>query len=134
IFFNLLQYHNEEWVKSNIALLLEIVNCNEDSLKEVYSISKVYPNQLNQLKSSSELKRDIEIMPEIKILYNKVTNDEIEEDLIYKEFNEFVAEDRFVTNKYLTTQIEEIFFNTDIRDINEHPFKDDILKIISKLS
>ncbi len=134
IFFNLLQYHNEEWVKSNIALLLEIVNCNEDSLKEVYSISKVYPNQLNQLKSSSELKRDIEIMPEIKILYNKVTNDEIEEDLIYKEFNEFVAEDRFVSNKYLTTQIEEIFFNTDIRDINEHPFKDDILKIISKLS
>jgi hypothetical protein len=134
IYFNLLQHHNEEWVKANIELLLEIANCNEDSLKEVYSISKVYPNQLNQLKSSSELKRDIEIMPEIKTLYNKVTKNKIEEDLIYKEFNEFVAEDRFVTNKYLTNQIEEIFFNTDIRDINEHPFKDDILKIISKLS
>jgi len=134
IFFNLLQHHKDDWVKSNIQLLLEIANCNEDSLKEVYSTSKIYPNQLNQLKGVSELKRDIEIMPEIKILYNKVTKDEIEEDLIYKEFNEFVAEDRFITNKYLTNQIEEIFFNTDIRDINEHPFKDDILKIISKLS
>jgi hypothetical protein len=134
IYFNLLNHHNEDWTKSNIKLLLEIANCNEDSLKEVYSTSKIYPNQLNQLKSSSELKRDIEILPEIKTLYNKVTKDEIEEDLIYKEFNEFVAEDRFITNKYLTIQIEEIFFNTDIKDINEHPFKDDILKIISKLS
>jgi hypothetical protein len=134
IYFNLLQHHNDDWVKSNINLLLEIANCNEDSLKEVYSNSKIYPNQLNQLKSNSELKRDIDIIPEIKNLYNKVTKDEIEEDLIYKEFNGFVAEDRFVTNKYLTTQIEEVFFNTDIKDINEHPFKDDILKIISKLS
>ena len=71
IFFNLIQYHNEEWVKSNINLLLEIANCNEDSLKETYSSSKIFPNQLNQLKSVSDLKRDIEIMPEIKILYNK---------------------------------------------------------------
>jgi len=134
IYFNLIQHHNEDWVISNIELLLEIANCNEDSLKEVYSTSKIYPNQLNQLKSNSELKRDIDIMSEIKILYNKVTKDEIEEDLIYKEFNEFVAADRFITNKYLTIQIEEIFFNTDIKDINEHPFKDDILKIISKLS
>jgi hypothetical protein len=72
IFFNLIQHHNEEWVQSNIAFLFEIANCNEDSLKEVYSISKIYPNQLNQLKSSNELKRDIDIMSEIKTLYNKV--------------------------------------------------------------
>lgn len=134
IFFNLLQHHNEDWVKSNIELLLEIANCNEDSLKEVYSTSKIYPNQLNQLKSNSELKRDIDVFLEIKDLYDKVTKDEIREDLVYKEFNNFVMDDRFVTNKYLTTQIEEIFFNIDIKDINEHPFKDDILKIISKLS
>jgi len=133
IYFNLLQHHNEEWVKSNINLLLEIANCNEDSLKEVYSTSKIYPNQLNQLKSNSELKRDLEIMPEIKILFNKVANGEIEADLVYKEFNEFVAEDRFITSKYLTNQIEDIFFNTDIHNINEHPFKEEILKIISSL-
>jgi len=133
VFFNLLQYHNEEWVNSNIDLLLEIANCNEDSLKEVYAVSKIYPNQLYQLKSNSELKRDIDIITEIKDLYNKVINDEIRKDLICIEFNNFVAEDRFINNKYLTNQIEEIFFDTDILNINEHPFKDEILKIISSL-
>ena len=133
IFFNLLQHHNEEWVKSNIDLLLEIANSYEDSFKEVYSTSKIYPNQLNQLKSNSELKRDIDILPEIKDLYNKVTNNEIREDLVYKEFNEFVAEDRFRNSEYLTNHIEDIFFDTDIHNINEHPFKDEILKIISSL-
>lgn len=133
IFFNLLQHHNEDWVESNIGLLLEIANCNEDSLKEVYSTSKIYPNQLNQLKSNSELKRDIDIIPEIKDLYNRVSKDEIKEDLVYIGFNEFVAEDRFITSKYLTNQIEDIFFNSDIHSINEHPFKDEILKIISSL-
>lgn len=133
IFFNLLQHHNEDWVKENIKLLLEIANCNEDSLKEVYLSSKIYPNQINQLKSISELKRDIEIIPEIKDLYNKVEKSEIRKDLVYIEFNEFVAEDRFVTSKWLTTAIEESFFNTDISNINKHPFKDEILKIISSL-
>lgn len=133
IFFNLLQYHNEDWVKENIKLLLEIANCNEDSLKEVYSTSKIYPNQINQLKSINELKRDIDIIPEMKDLYNKVTKDEIREKLVYIEFNEFVDEDRFINSKHLTNHIEDIFFNSDIHNINEHPFKDEILKIISSL-
>lgn len=133
IFFNLLQHHNEDWVKSNIALLFEIASSNEDSLKEVYSTSKIYPNQLNKLKGNSELKRDIEIIPEIKDLYNKVSRGEIQKDLVYKEFNELVAEDRFITSKYLTNQIEDIFFNSDIHNINEHPFKEEILKIIASL-
>ncbi len=133
IFFNLLQYHNEEWVKANIKLLLEIANCYEDSFKEVYSVSKIYPNQLNELKNNSELKRDVDIIPDIIELYNNVTKSEIRKDLVYKEFNEFVAEDRFINNKYLTNIIEDIFFDTDIRNINEHEFKDEILKIISSL-
>lgn len=133
IFFNLLQHHNEDWVKENIRLLLEIANCNEDSLKEIYLASKIYPNQINQLKSISELKRDIDIIPAIKDLYNKVAKDEIREELIYIEFNEFIAEDRFVTTKHLTTAIEDIFFGTDINHINEHPFKVEILNIIKSL-
>jgi len=133
VFFNLLRHHNDEWVKKNIQFLLDIASCNEDSIKDVYATSKIYPNQINQLKSVTELKRDIDIWTEIKELYNKVTKDEIKEDLVYQQFNEFVAEDRFVTNKYLTNQIEDVFFNTDIHNINEHPFKVEILNIISKL-
>lgn len=134
VFFNLLELHNDEWVKDNVLLLFEIANCNEDSLKEVYLSSKIYPNQLNDLKCINNLKRDIDVDDEIKNLYDKVTKDEIRSHLIYKQFNDFVAEDRFITNKYLTTQIEEIFFNSDIKDINQHPFKDEILNIISKLA
>jgi hypothetical protein len=133
VFFNLVQHHNVEWVKQNIQFLLDIASCYEDSIKDVYATSKIYPNQINQLKSVTELKRDINIWPEIKELYTKVTKDEIKEDLVYQQFNEFVAEDRFVTNKYLTSQIEDVFFNTDIHNINEHPFKVEILNIISKL-
>ena len=133
MFFNLLQHHNVDWVKLNIPLLLEIANCNEDSLKEVYATSKIYPNQINQLKTITELKRDIDVLTEIKELYNKVTKDEIKKELVYPEFNEFVAEDRFVTNKYLTNIIEDAFFNIDIHNINIHPFKVEILNIISKL-
>lgn len=133
IFFNLLQHHNEEWVDSKISLLLDIANCKEDSLKDVYSTSKIYPNQLYQLRGSSELKRDIDVMPEIKDLYTKVTKHEIKEDLVCKEFNDFIAEDRFVDNKNLTTKIEAVFFDSDIHNINEHPYKEDILKVISSL-
>lgn len=133
VFFNLLQHHNEDWVSKNIELLIEIANCNEDSLKEVYATSRIYPNQINQLKIITELKRDIDVLLEIKELYNKVTKQEIRKELVYQQFNELVAEDRFVTNKYLTNQIEDAFFNTDIHNINEHPFKVEILNIISKL-
>ena len=134
IFFNLLEHHNDGWVSENISLLYEIASCNEDSLKEVYLSSKIFPNQLNELKSINNLKRDCDVQDEIKNLYDKVTKDEVRSNLIYVQFNEFVDEDRFITNKYLTSQIEEIFFNSDIKDINQHPFKDEILNIISKLA
>lgn len=134
IFFNLLEHHNDVWVRENISLLYEIASCNEDSLKEVYLSSKIFPNQLNELKSINNLKRDCDVQDEIKNLYNTVTKDEVRSNLIYVQFNEFVDEDRFITNKYLTSQIEEIFFNSDIKDINQHPFKDEILNIISKLA
>jgi hypothetical protein len=133
IFFNLLKYHTRGWVKNNTSQLLQIANCNEDSLKEVYAVAKIYPNQLNDLKSSTELKRDIDVKEEFKYLYNKVTKDEIRSQLAYKEFNHFIAEDRFITNKYLTTLIEDILFETDITNVNHHPFKPEILNIISKL-
>ena len=133
IFFNLLECHNEDWVKSNIDLLFEIANCQEDSLKDAYSDSKIYPNQIYQLKSKNELKRDIDIIPDIKDLYNKVTEKEIRNVLVNKKFNEFIDENSFIKTKYLTNEIEEIFFAKDINNINEHSFKVEILNIINSL-
>jgi hypothetical protein len=85
------------------------------------------------LRCINDLKRDIDVTEEIKDLYDKVTRNDIRYHLVYRQFNGFVTEDRFVNNKYLTVQIEDAFFNSDINNINEHPFKDDILTIISKL-
>lgn len=133
IFFNLLRCHNQGWVRSNIYLLHEIASCNEDSLKEVFAASNVYPNQLFQLRSVNDLKRDLNILPDIKKLYDRVTGDEIGKELVFEGFNEFVSEDRFLSNKDLSRRIEDVFFSTDIHNINEHPFKDEILKIISSL-
>lgn len=135
IFFNLLSKHNEDWVKDNIALLIDVANCYEDSLKEVYSDSRIYPNQIHQLKETQELKRDIDVLEEIKDLYNRVNGDiEVRSRLVHEGFNKFIEEGDFINNKFLTNQIEEIFFETDILDINEHRFKDEILSIISKLN
>ncbi len=133
IFFNLVQHHTTEWVKVNIPLLLSIANCNEDSIKEAFLDAKIYPNQNNFLKPSSVLKRDDGVFDEFKTIYRKITDRGIRTELVYKEFNEFILEDRVVTNKSLANQIEEIFFNTDINNINEHQFKSEILNIISKL-
>lgn len=134
LFFNLLSNHNRNWVQENLGLLKEIAHCYEDSLKEVYADSNIYPNQINELKKASELKRDNKILEEIKNLYNTVNGTEIRRVLIAEGFNQFLNEEDFRTNKYLTTQIEEIFFETDIRNINEHKFKDEIADIISKLN
>ncbi|QXP65787.1 sacsin N-terminal ATP-binding-like domain-containing protein [Polaribacter sp. AHE13PA] len=134
IFFNLLSYHNNNWIQENSELLKEIALCFEDSLKEVYSDSRIYPNQIHELKKASELKRDNNILEEIKNLYNTVNGTEIRKVLAAEGFNQFIAEEDFRNNKYLTTQVEEIFFETDIRNINEHKFKDEIADIISKLN
>jgi hypothetical protein len=130
-----LSQHNEDWVEENIALLMNVAMCFEDSLKEVYADSSIYPNQIHQLKEAKELKQDVDILEEIKDLYNKVNGDiEIRSKLACMGFNAFIDEDDYINNKYLTNKIEDIFFETDILDINEHPFKDEILSIISKLN
>lgn len=133
IFFNLLALHNEEWVQKNINYLYDIASSFEDSLKDAYLNAKIYPNQLNQLKGLNELKKDIDVEEEIRVLYDKVKKDEIRAHLVYRQFNNFVAEDRLIENKQLATDIEEAFFLTDIKDINDHPYKSEILGIISKI-
>lgn len=132
IFFNTLTYHTSGWVENNLEYLHQICKCDDDSYKEIYSTAKIYPNQLNTL-CDNKLKRDIDLSEEITSLYDTVLKAEIKSQVTYRDFNKFIDEDQFVNNKYLTTQIEEAFFESDINDINEHQFKEEILNIISKL-
>lgn len=134
MFFNLLSLHNQGFVKENIYLFINISNCFEDSVKEVFTQSKIFPNQVYELNSISELNKDVDKSDEIKVLYNKVFDTEIRKKLIHTDFESFAASDSYYTSKYFTNAIEDKFFETDIQDINDHPFKDDILYIIRRLN
>jgi hypothetical protein len=134
VFFNTLLMHVEKWVEKNIDLLYDVALCNEDRYKDVYLGSKIYPNQLYNLNHLSDLKKEVALDDKITDLYNRTSKKIIEASIAPIEFNEFLGDNEEVTNKSLATAIEEVFFETDIYDINEHPFKEDILNIISKLN
>ncbi len=134
IFYNLIALHNNYWVKENIVFLNDLCSLYDDSYKEVYKESKIYPNQLFELHLAEDLKRDEEVTPEIKQFYSTVEKKDINETLIIKEFNNFLSEDSYVNNRYLTTIIEETLFQDDISNIEKHPFKPTILSIIPLLT
>lgn len=134
IFLNTLSLHNNIWVENNLELLNQICSLNDDSYKEVFKESKIYPNQIFELHLSENLKRDLGVKKDIKEIYLKVKKDDIEEILSLENFNYLIPEDNTINNRYLTTIIEDIIFKDDINNIDEHQHKDVILKIIPKLT
>lgn len=134
LFFNLLSMHNNEWVRENIDFIYKIHKTYDDSNKDVFRESKIYPNQLFELRFSDDLKRDFDVTKDIKQFYFDVEKRDINEILTIKEFNSFISEDNYINNKYLTKIIEESIFNYNINDIDNHPQKPTILKIIPKLN
>jgi hypothetical protein len=134
IFCNLIALHNNKWVEENTDFLSELCSMYDDSYKEVFKESKIYPNQLFELHLAENLKRDKGVTPEIKQFYSAVKNKDINEILSIEAFNSFLPEDSFINNRYLTTIIEETLFQDNISDIESHPFKNTILKIIPLLT
>ena len=134
IFLNTLSLHNNSWVENNLELLSQICSLNDDSYKDVYKESKIYPNQIFELHLSENLKRDIGVKKDIKDFYLNIKKDDIEEVLSLVNFNSLIPEDNTINNRYLTTIIEDILFKDDIINIEEHPHKGEILKIIPKLT
>ena len=135
IFFNTLERKSEDWVIENVQLLKDVASCHEDSLKEVFDKSNIYPNQLFQLKNISDLKRDLGISEKIKVFHQNATGYDIKETLIYPGFNQFVNEKNFISEEYLATEIENEYFQEgEIFQVGNHEHKEDILKIISKLT
>lgn len=134
IFLNTLSLHNNSWVENNLELLNQICSLNDDSYKDVFKESKIYPNQIFELHLSENLKRDIGVKKDIKDFYLKIKKDDIEEVLSLVSFNYLLPEDNTINNRYLTTIIEDIIFKDDINNIDEHQHKGEILKIIPKLT
>ncbi|GJM35939.1 MAG: hypothetical protein DHS20C18_49400 [Saprospiraceae bacterium] len=134
IFYNLISLHNNDWVKENIAFLSDLCSLYDDSYKEVYKESKIYPNQIFELHLAEDLKRDMGVTAEIKQFYLAVEKKDISEILSIEAFNSFLPEDNYINNRYLTTIIEETIFQDNISDIENHPLKTTILKIIPLLT
>ena len=134
IFCNLIALHNNNWVQENTAFLSDLCSLYDDSYKEVYKESKIYPNQLFELHLAEDLKRDIGVTTDIKQFYLAVEKKDINEILSIEAFNSFLSEDDYINNRYLTTIIEETLFQDNISDIENHPLKTTILKIIPLLT
>ncbi|MBZ9730389.1 hypothetical protein LB467_11900 [Salegentibacter sp. JZCK2] len=135
LFFNVIEVQSKNWIENNIQLLYDIAECNEDSLKEIFEKANIYPNQNIQLRNINELKRDVKISEEIKNLFFRATGKESRKYLVHEGFNKFVNEENYITEGYLATQIENIYFEENsILAISGHPHKEDILKIISNLT
>ncbi|MBD0779298.1 DUF3883 domain-containing protein [Maribacter sp. ANRC-HE7] len=134
LFCNLVSLHNNSWVESNTEFLYQLCYLYDDSYKEVFKESKIYPNQLFELHLSDDLKRDKGVTTDIKRFYLDVEKKDINEVLIIETFNSYLPEGSYVNNRYLTTIIEETLFRDNINDIDNHPHKITILKIIPNLT
>ncbi|QBR13218.1 sacsin N-terminal ATP-binding-like domain-containing protein [Sphingobacterium sp. CZ-2] len=134
VFFNTISLHKENWVQENLNLVGVILNLWEDSYKELYNDCKIYPNQLFELCKAESLKRDEDILENIKTYYNEITNEQIEAKLIIKDFNDLLPKEEFINSQYLANKIQELIFNDDFTDYENHPHKELILKIIPLLN
>lgn len=134
IFLNLISLHNNDWVEKNQLFFNNICSLNDDSYKEAYKDSKIYPNQLFELYLAEDLKRDLGVYDDIKNIYLKVKREDINEKLSLKSFNSFITESNTIDNRSLTVIIENILFTEDVNNIDEHSHKETILKIIPNLT
>ena len=135
VFCNLIALHNNNWVEDNLDFMIDLCSLYDDSYKEVFKESKIYPNQLFELNLAEDLKRDKDVSPNIKEFYLEVEKEDINKTLSIGEFNDFLPDDSYIENKYLTTKIEETLFqDDDISDIENHQHQETILNIIFYLT
>lgn len=134
IFFNLISMHNNKWVEENISFIHDIHKTYDDSNKDIFKVSNIYPNQLFELRLSESLKRDNSVSEDIKRIFKEIIGEDINEKLSLSDFNNFLPEEQSINNRYLTTIIEDKIFNGINFSIDEHPNSATILKIIPKLN
>ena len=127
------------WVTENLYFISKFLSIGVEyqDYEEIFLSAHVYPNQLNELCGQSNLKIDDKIEEEIKDLYDKVVkpNMLIRANLINLDFSTLLKNKDKINNSFLTQKIENSFSNNnEYANINDHPFKKDILNIINKIT
>jgi len=134
IFFNTVTRNSKEWIKSHIELLYDILACKEDRYEDAFFSTEIYPNQNFEFCSRNSLKKDIDLDTDIIKLYQEVCGEDIKEILADRKFNDLLTENEIITNDDLGAKIQTVFFKSDVREINDHPFRLKIIETIKKLN
>lgn len=134
-----LNKENTEWVKDNIDFVKDFISVIYDysDYNDITQTFPVFPNQLYQFCKQSELKIDDNIPENLKELYNEIVKPEkeIKQILILKDFSEYLKEGELKTPKNLGDDIDKVFQEAKpYSEINEHPYKKEILGIIRIMS
>jgi hypothetical protein len=134
-----LNQQNTEWIKNHLEFIKRLLNVihDYDPFKEIVQTLPIFPNQLFELCKQTELKIDDEIPEELNDLYDKVLQPSkgIRNILILSEFSEFLKYKEIVTPIKIGNEIESIFQKEKTySEINDHPYKKEILDIIRKIS
>lgn len=136
VFLNDISDKDAEWTKENLeelATVLKEAFKNAD-VKKIFLRYDVYPNQLNELKSISNLYRDNKIPEFVKDLYDSIVepNNPIRTKLAHAVIENIHDEMKSIKALDLTSEIEERFFGESGNEIHmeNHPYRAEIIDII----
>lgn len=122
------------WVIENIGFLKDLLSLSDyDAYEEIFNALDVFPNKLNELRLQMFLEVDAPIPEEIKDMYDKVVkpNFPIRRSLVHDDFAGLLKVKQKRTIRDVTEKIEGIFFGeSDMINLNDHPFRSEILGIV----
>ena len=125
---------NSEWVKQSIDWLEQLIATGHDytDYKTMFQTVKVFPNMLYELREQTYLTID-KADDEVKNLYDDVIkpNLPVRAGLVLSNFEQYLVKQDETTTNQLTTKLEAFFLSSGpYSDINKHPYKPEILKIV----
>jgi hypothetical protein len=138
LFLNDLASHNSQWVTENIIILKDTIATGYDyyEYEDMFKTLPIYPNQLDELAVQTSLSIDENIPDEIKKLYDTVVKPSvsIKSILVNGDFSPYIKNPEGMVVRDLTEKIESIFFGIEGNpNINDHPFKKEILDLIETM-
>jgi len=127
------------WVESNILFVNRFISTiySYYEFDDIVQTLPIFPNQLFVFCKQSELKIDSEIPEELKNLYDDIVRPKqlIRSTLVLSSFSEFLKFKDNKSPKFIGDSIDKVFQESKpYTEINEHPYKKDILWIIKKIS
>lgn len=91
---------------SDLLELISILDSNKNLKDELLDKLQCFPNQIFELRSQSELAKDLVIDDDLKNMFDKITGDEIRKDLILHEFEKLIHHNNAISGEQLGAKIE----------------------------